>query len=86
MRYSKETNARQVGLDKHYINHERLMEMLSHDIADKPFLKLINKWLKSGIMTEENIVEKSYKGTPQGGVISPILANIYFTLCNRYVV
>lgn len=59
------------------INHEKLIEMLAHDIADKPFLKLINKWLKAGIMTEENIIEKPHKGTPQGGVISPILANIY---------
>jgi len=59
------------------INHEKLIEMLAHDIADKPFLKLIIKWLKSGVMTEENIIEKPHKGTPQGGVISPILANIY---------
>ncbi|SKC77328.1 reverse transcriptase domain-containing protein [Maledivibacter halophilus] len=59
------------------IKHEKLKEMLSHDIEDKPFLRLINKWLKAGIMTEENIVKKPHKGTPQGGVISPILANIY---------
>ncbi len=59
------------------INHETLIKMLAHDIADKPFIKLINKWLKVGIMTEENIIEKPQKGTPQGGVISPILANIY---------
>ena len=59
------------------INHEHLLEMLSHDIADKSFIRLIKKWLKAGIMTEENIVEKPHQGTPQGGVISPILANIY---------
>lgn len=59
------------------INHDILLKMLAHDIADKPFIKLIEKWLKAGIMTEENIVEKPYKGTPQGGVISPVLANIY---------
>lgn len=59
------------------INHEMLLEMLKHDINDKRFINLINKWLKAGIMTEENIIEKPYKGTPQGGVISPILANIY---------
>ena len=59
------------------INHEMLLKMLAHDIADKPFIKLIEKWLKAGIMTEENIVEKPHKGTPQGGVISPVLANIY---------
>lgn len=59
------------------INHDKLLEMLAHDIADKKFVELIRKWLKAGIMTEENVVEKPYKGTPQGGVISPILANIY---------
>lgn len=59
------------------INHEHLVAMLSHDIADKSFIKLIKKWLKAGVMTEQNVVEKPYKGTPQGGVISPILANIY---------
>lgn len=59
------------------INHEKLIEMLKHDISDKPFIKLINKWLKAGIMMENNIIEKPTKGTPQGGVISPILSNIY---------
>ncbi len=51
--------------------------MLSHDIDDQRFIKLIKKWLKAGIMNGNNIVEKPYKGTPQGGVISPILANVY---------
>lgn len=59
------------------INHEKLIEMLEHDIADKKFIALIKRWLKAGIMLEENVVEKPQKGTPQGGVISPILANIY---------
>ncbi len=59
------------------INHEILIKMLEHNIKDKRFVALINKWLKAGIMTEENVIEKPDKGTPQGGVISPILANIY---------
>lgn len=59
------------------INHEKLIEMLEHDIADKRFIRLINRWLKAGVMRENNIIEKPHKGTPQGGVISPILANIY---------
>jgi len=59
------------------INHDILLEMLKHDINDGRFIGLINKWLKAGIMTEGNIIEKPDKGTPQGGVISPILANIY---------
>lgn len=59
------------------INHDKLLEMLAHDIADQSFIGLIRKWLKAGIMIEGNIIEKPHKGTPQGGVISPILANIY---------
>lgn len=59
------------------INHEKLIKMLEHDISDKRFIGLLKKWLKAGVLTEENIIEKPHKGTPQGGVISPILANIY---------
>lgn len=59
------------------INHDILIKMLEHDIKDKQFINLIKKWLKAGIMTQDNVVEKPYQGTPQGGVISPILANIY---------
>jgi RNA-directed DNA polymerase len=54
------------------INHEKLLEMLEDDISDRKFVGLIKKWLKAGIMTEENIIEKPHKETPQGGVISPI--------------
>lgn len=59
------------------INHERLIAMLEHDISDKAFIRLIKKWLKAGILVDETTVENPIKGTPQGGVISPILANIY---------
>ncbi len=59
------------------INHEILIKMLEHDIDDKRFIQLIEKWLKAGVMTEQNVVERPDKGTPQGGVVSPVLANIY---------
>ena len=52
------------------------MKFLEHDIADKNFLRYISRFLKSGIMENETIQE-SDKGTPQGGQISPILANVY---------
>ncbi len=45
------------------INHDILIEMLEHDIKDKRFIALIKKWLKAGIMNEENIIEKPHKGT-----------------------
>ncbi len=48
------------------INHEVLIKMLEHDIEDRRFIQLIEKWLKAGIMTEQNIVERPDKGTPQG--------------------
>jgi len=59
------------------MDHEWLMKMLAQRIEDKALLHLINQWLKARIMTPENGFEKPSSGTPQGGVISPILANIY---------
>ncbi len=58
------------------IDHEKLMEMLKKKIDDKPFLGLIRKWLKAGVL-EEDLVIDPITGTPQGGIVSPILANIY---------
>ena len=58
------------------INHEKLLEFVHMRISDRKILKLIRKWLKCGIVGEEEIKENQL-GTPQGGVISPLLANIY---------
>ena len=58
------------------IPHERLMTKVSEKIVDGKVLKLIEGFLKAGVM-EEGIVYHSDNGTPQGGVISPLLANIY---------
>jgi len=58
------------------VSHKWLMEFLKHDIQDKRFLRYIARFLKAGIM-ENNILMESDKGTPQGGIISPILANVY---------
>lgn len=59
------------------INHDVLMDMLGKRVDDKPFLKLIRKWLKAGILETEGQVIHPLMGTPQGGSVSPILANIY---------
>ena len=59
------------------MSHKWLMKMLSQRIEDKALLKLINQWLKARIGTLEEGMMKPTSGTPQGGVISPILANIY---------
>ncbi|RLD03063.1 MAG: group II intron reverse transcriptase/maturase [Chloroflexota bacterium] len=60
-----------------HIDHDKLLEMLARRIDDKRFLRLINKWLKAGILEEDHSIEYPEEGTPQGGSISPILANIY---------
>jgi RNA-directed DNA polymerase len=59
------------------IDHDWLMRMLEHRIADQTFLGLIRKWLKAGILEEDGHVVYPVTGTPQGGVISAVLANIY---------
>ena len=58
------------------IDHEWLLRFVEHRIADRRILRLIRKWLKAGV-SEEGQWSKTREGTPQGSVISPILANIY---------
>lgn len=53
-----------------------LLKFLEHDIADKNFLRYVVRFLKAGVMEQSKWME-SDKGTPQGGLISPILANVY---------
>jgi RNA-directed DNA polymerase len=59
------------------IDHDQLMAMLERRIDDKPFLRLIHKWLKAGVLEPDGAVVHPVTGTPQGGVVSPVLANIY---------
>ena len=58
------------------VNHDWLMKFLEHRIKDKRFLRLIWRFLKAGVM-EDGAVQSSEEGTPQGGLASPVLANIY---------
>jgi RNA-directed DNA polymerase len=58
------------------IHHQWMMRFLSHRIADKRVLKLVNGWLNVGFM-DKHSKHKTWVGTPQGAVISPLLANIY---------
>ena len=60
-----------------HIDHEWLMKMLEQRINDRAFLGLIHKWLKAGILEEDGRVVYPVTGTPQGGVVSAVLANIY---------
>lgn len=59
------------------IDHAWLMRMLEERIDDKPFLRLIRKWLKAGVLETDGQVVHPATGTPQGGIVSPVLANIY---------
>ena len=67
-----------LDLSKYFdtLNHELLMNMLRQDIKDKRLIDLIKKYLKSGVM-ENGIVMRTDEGSPQGGNLSPLLANIY---------
>jgi group II intron reverse transcriptase/maturase len=58
------------------IEHQHLREALGHRIGDGVVLRLIGKWLNAGVM-EDGRLSYPESGTPQGGVISPILANVY---------
>lgn len=66
-----------IDLEKFFdkINHDRLMQRLSKGIGDKRLLRLINAYLKAGMM-EGGLVEQRVAGTPQGGPLSPLLSNI----------
>jgi group II intron reverse transcriptase/maturase len=58
------------------MSHEWTMQFVQHRVADNRILRLIQKWLKAGVM-EEGLWKEPEKGTPQGAVISPLLANVY---------
>ena len=56
-----------------HISHEKLMVMLEERIDDRPFLGLIRRWLKAGILETDGRIVRPEEGTPQGGVVSPVL-------------
>lgn len=67
------------------IDHEILVEIMRKKIKDERFLRLIRKFLGAGYMDIDEVRKDSLAGTPQGGIISPILANIYLHELDEYV-
>lgn len=67
------------------ISHEKLIELLRKRIDDERFLNLIRKFLNAGYFDVKGEKQNSIAGTPQGGIVSPILANIYLHELDKFV-
>lgn len=60
-----------------HVDHNWMVKMLERRVDDKALIRLIGKWLKAGILEEDGKVQHPATGTPQGGIASPVLSNIY---------
>ena len=78
---AKATDSRLVPTH-HRVNHDILMDRLAKRIADKAVLKLIRRYLEAGFLAHGVVLER-FEGTPQGGPLSPLLANVLLDEVDR---
>ena len=73
-----------MDIEKYFdtVNHDMLIDMLREQIKDERVISLIRKYLKSGVMIN-GLISPTTEGTPQGGILSPLLSNIYLTAFDK---
>ena len=65
------------------VNHDLLMQKIGLVVRDKAVLRLIGKFLRAGVVMPDGVTVSSREGTPQGGPLSPLLANIYLDALDK---
>ena len=66
------------------INHQALLDRVRRRISDKPVLGLVKAFLKAGVLTEDGLNRDTWTGTPQGGILSPLLANVALSTLDEH--